>query len=209
MNITTIEMDPDEARASLRTYRRHLHRRADKEYEAVAAGLEAMAGGYSVISLQAAIRGGGFDERMRPKLAIARADRLRVRFAWRPFENVCTFDAGARTGPRGGDTMIRRVDLGLPHRQRYAGGSAMHIGAWALVPMIPPQVRDEAGVLAYRDRDHFLLWEVDEWHEEPARAFPPVDPLLLRHLGGDAYAVLAAWDLTPLERLAMAGRADA
>ena len=32
--------------------------------------------------------------------------------------------------------------------------------------------------------------------------------ILLRHLGGDAYAVLAMWDLTELERLVMAGRAD-
>lgn len=35
---------------------------------------------------------------------------------------------------------------------------------------------------------------------------PPTDPLLLRHLHGDLYAVLAAWDLTPLERAVLAGR---
>jgi hypothetical protein len=34
----------------------------------------------------------------------------------------------------------------------------------------------------------------------------PVDPLLVRHLQGSLYAIVAAWDLTPLERAVLMGR---
>lgn len=45
-----------------------------------------------------------------------------------------------------------------------------------------------------------ILWEA-EW-----QAVPPKDPALLRHLGGDLYAVVAVWDLTELERAVLGGR---
>lgn len=32
------------------------------------------------------------------------------------------------------------------------------------------------------------------------------DPALLKHIGGDLYAVLATWDLTELERSVLGGR---
>jgi hypothetical protein len=35
---------------------------------------------------------------------------------------------------------------------------------------------------------------------------PDRDPYLLRHVGGALYAVLAAWDLTDLERAIMSAR---
>lgn len=33
----------------------------------------------------------------------------------------------------------------------------------------------------------------------------PVDPALLKHIGGDLYAVVATWDLTDLERAVLDG----
>lgn len=35
---------------------------------------------------------------------------------------------------------------------------------------------------------------------------PPGDPALLKHMGGDLYAILAVWDLSPLERAVLAGK---
>lgn len=40
------------------------------------------------------------------------------------------------------------------------------------------------------------------------RPVPPVDPFLLKHLGGTLYVVLAQWDLTPLEQAVLAGRLE-
>ena len=74
-------------------------------------------------------------------------------------------------------------------------------GAWtAMVPIVPPQHRPARGM-----GDRLVLWEVDnwEWNTPPA---PPGDPALLRHVGGDIYAVDAVWDLTEIERLVLAGR---
>lgn len=83
MNVSTITMPRAEARERLRAYRRSLHRRADAEYQAAADGYAALAEGRTLINIDQAIQEGGFFEDMRPKLAIARADRRVVRFEWR------------------------------------------------------------------------------------------------------------------------------
>lgn len=65
----------------------------------------------------------------------------------------------------------------------------------ARVPFIPPQHRPRFQLEGYH-----LLWDA-VWEQAL-----PVDPLLLKHLDGPFYAVLAAWDLTPLEQAVMRGR---
>ena len=46
---------------------------------------------------------------------------------------------------------------------------------------------------------YFILWEAD-WQRRA-----PVDPALLRPVGGDLYVVVATWDLTDLERAVLNG----
>jgi hypothetical protein len=77
---------------------------------------------------------------------------------------------------------------------------------FALVPMIPAAVRLTLPT-GTTDRDSFILWEVEEWADRRIGSRADRDPYLLRHLGGDLWAVLAEWDLTELERAVMAGRA--
>jgi hypothetical protein len=68
----------------------------------------------------------------------------------------------------------------------------------AMVPMVPPDViKDGRGCDLAK---HFVLWEVESW-----AAAPPVDPMLLKPIGGDLYAVVAQWDLTELERAILRG----
>lgn len=69
MQIDTIKMDPDQAKAKLRAYRAQLHRDIDGRY--AAAAYKTLAKGTPLIELTPAIRSGGFDEHMRPRLAIA------------------------------------------------------------------------------------------------------------------------------------------
>jgi hypothetical protein len=61
--------------------------------------------------------------------------------------------------------------------------------------MIPPSGLPVTGLSNY-----FILWDA-VW--VPA---PPADPLLLKPLGGAIYAIVFAWDLTPLEQAVMRGR---
>jgi hypothetical protein len=203
MNVELIKMDPAEAREQLRAYRRQLHRRVDAEYEAVAKGLAALADGTPILSLPEAIRTGGFDDVGRPRLAIARADRQQVKLTRSGHSTTARFYAGAvdRWGierGRGGPSLDIRIDT--------ATRPPASIDAYALVPMIPANVRNS---VRFTDRQCFVLWEVEEWASSPQQAGPDRDPFLLRHLHGDAYAVLAEWDLTPLEQMVMAGRAGA
>jgi hypothetical protein len=67
-------------------------------------------------------------------------------------------------------------------------------GEWAaILPLIPPRLRPPHGLDNYH-----LLWEAVWTRPRTRRA--PGDPALLKHIGGDLWAVLAVWDLTPLEQ---------
>lgn len=201
MNVPLITMPKDEAAEQLREYRRALHKRADAEYQAVARGLSALANGTPILSLQQAIAAGGFDAKGRPNLAVARADRGQVRMWWE--RNQAHFDTSRGTAGAG-PSMRRTVELERPETATH-GGSWWGPSGYALVPMIPAAVRNS---VRYSPAQCFILFEVEQWSDTPLGVRPDRDPYLLRHLHGDAYAVLAEWDLSEIERLVMAGRRD-
>lgn len=201
MEVQTITMDPDAAREKLRSVRRRLHRQADDEYKVLEAGYAALAQGTPLINLPDAVRHGGIGPDGRPRFAVARADRTKVRFGWNG--RFAEFDAHARTswGTRKGrysPALHLRFDLGDVPGFPASWEARRELAATALVPMVPPDVREaDPGAL----RERWILWEVENW-----TPVPPRDPILLRHLGGDLYAVTGAWELTELERAVMAGR---
>jgi hypothetical protein len=66
----------------------------------------------------------------------------------------------------------------------------------AAMPMIPAHLKPKRGLANYH-----VLWEA-EW-----KRIPPTDPYLLRRIGkADLWLVVAHWDLTEVERAAMATR---
>lgn len=66
----------------------------------------------------------------------------------------------------------------------------------AILPIIPLHLRPKRGLENYH-----VLWEA-EW-----KRVPPADPWLLRRIGkADLWLVVAAWDLTEVERAALATR---
>ncbi len=66
----------------------------------------------------------------------------------------------------------------------------------AMMPTVPIHLRPKRGLQNYH-----VLWEA-EW--EPV---PPRDPYLLRRIGkADLWLVVAHWDLTEVERAALATR---
>ena len=209
MNVETITMDQEEAQAKLDEYRDGLQRRVDQEWKAAAEGFEALVEGYKLINLDRVIAAGGFFDDMRPKLAVARADRDMVRFRWRGTQEHAEFYSGSDHWSTRWLGMLRTVHLGQLHNQwaRDAAGQRLYvkdIEGYTMVPMVPPEVRRQAkGAL----KDYWTLWEVEKWFDRNPKE-PPVDPYLLRHVGGSLYAVVAEWDLTDLERAVMQQRAQ-
>lgn len=199
MDLATIDMPRAEARERYLEYRRAKRDHADAELDAIAAGYRAIAQGHAVINLRDTIAagglvdvaGGGRTEQL-PALAVARAsDR---------FATVATSTDGSLRyqavipdrswRPR----VTNRQDLRFPSGT-LPGVSHTYERFRAVVPIIPPALRPAAKLERYH-----ILWEA-VW--EP---MPPVDPALLRHLRGDLYAVIAVWDLTPLEQAVLGHR---
>jgi hypothetical protein len=215
MELPTIEMSPKEARQRFEEYRREVRRKHDAEDEAIARGYKALADGTPLIRLSAAIKLGGVTEaRMNrsrltvPRLAVCRADQP---FAWTngvrddgsiviagkrhhsPLNQCDVFRFPART--------LKKLDGTEQGRSSWSGNYPLN----ALVPNIPPPLRPRAGKRGHQLalRGFHILWEA-EWRVAPGP--PPGDPALLKHIGGDLYAVHAVWDLTELEQAVLAGR---
>src|SRR5262249_35431596 len=76
------------------------------------------------------------------------------------------------------------------------------VEGYALVPMVPLDVRPKVGVL----EGWHILWEVERWADDEIRVQPDIDPYLLKHVTGSFYAVIAEWNLTRLQRSIMRSR---
>lgn len=192
MNIPTITMSKKDAAAKLAAYRAQLKYRVDEEYKAAVVGYRALAKGTPLINIVDAFAQAGLGADLRPRLAIARADRRQVRVSIS--STMITFHAFRRDSWRetGSNTLFIRILY--RHADPRVNLSNVQDG-FALIPMIPADVRPRDAL----DKC-YVLWEVEHWADRPIRSTPDRDPYLLKHLAGDLYAVIAAWNLTELER---------
>lgn len=215
MNLSTITEDPHVARRAFLDYRHRV--RADARRQLTEAERELneidrellrayreLARGVTLLRLTDTIRAGGYDDSRPgrwgsvcalPRLAIAQAT---ARTVWTEgvannqhvlFSTELTWQnrellSRART---------KSVDVvpGWERKDEWRSGMFS-----ATVPTVPPQFRPTHGLGGYH-----VLFEAD-WNAEPE----PADPALLKHIGGDLWAVLATWDLTPLEAAVLGQR---
>jgi hypothetical protein len=201
MNIETISMPKHEAVAKIAAYRNALKTTADKEYAQALQGYRALAKGTVLIDPFQAIRDAGWDDLCRPRLAIARADQRRIELSYNKEWAKDTYGSSIE---RATGVLFNAHDLSWRHKDRQIGVRDMKPSPWrkalprveAIVPMIPADVLPKRG----KTSQWYILWEA-EWQN-----VPPRDPLLLKPIGGNLYAVLASWDLTELERKIIARR---
>jgi hypothetical protein len=175
------------ARKAFLEYRAAVRARHSEEDAQIMRGYKALSQGKQLIHLRDTIRAGGLGKDGRPRLAIMRADQ-RWCFYHKRWDDGFSFSCD-------GDEWRHRHAT----RIRFDSDVLACTGkdAKALVPIIPPGLRPTIALSNFH-----ILWEA-EW-----QAVPPKDPALLRHLGGDLYAVVAIWDLTELERAVLGGRFD-
>lgn len=216
MQAATIEMKPEVARAKLEAYREALAGRHSKfveeEYAAAMRGFSELAKGTALVDPFMAIREAGWRADGRPVLAMARADQRQVqwsctdsrRWIWDQQTNTDRHLGGyapmvwryiARLGRR---SQQRAASLTIRVEQITVEPPVEPKAGSALIPMVPPDVLP--GRRGCDLSKHYILWEVESWDYRP-----PVDPMLLRPIGGDLYAVIAQWNLTELERTIIAG----
>ena len=194
MNLTTLDIDVDRAKAGLDEYRAALRVERNAEDEAIAAGYRAAARGLPIISLSTAVAAGGFFDNGLPRIAVCRAGATACMVeTWWSGHGLTFYDEWATGRPVralvGSSHVTVNVEL-PPGRRTHR--------ARTIVPPVPPRFRPKR---AGRLRRYHILWEVEKW--DPT---PPRDPALLRHIRGDLWAVLATWDLTAVERQVLAQR---
>lgn len=199
MDVVTITMTKAQAFTKLAAYRSAATRAVDREYQAAYKGYKTLAKGQALLNITDAIRVGGFDKDERPRFAICRADFVQVEFGWGWDQTQIAFRGMRHRRSWATDGGQVLIDIGRRHGIKDQWHS---VRAYALVPMIPADVRPVGNI----GRFH-VLWEVDHWTSQPHGSSTPRDPYLLRHLGGALYAIVAAWNLTDLERAVMEGRA--
>jgi len=192
MDVPTISIPKEQALAAYKQYRQAVRDNPNnKEDRAIMLGYRALAKGRAIINIVDALRAAGLDEQGRPKLAIGMAHWQYAHLNLR----VPLLAFAERNGHMGKLRCVV-VPSGTFAGNVKDGWEAPRYSRWrALVPMIPPPIRPASALSNYH-----ILWEA-VWE-----AAPPRDPLLLRHLGGYLYAVLAAWNLTELERAVMGAR---
>jgi hypothetical protein len=170
----------------------------EREDEALKKAYAAIASGKRVFNMNTVLRDAGlFEGIFMPKIAIVRADAQMVRFErsgdqfqfvgkrtrWFDVNTKNTLFPASLFGER--VTWDWRHTVKLPQVEHYT----------AVVPFIPPRFRPA------KLEDYFIMWE-PIWKKIP----PQPDPFLLRPLGNGLFAVVAQWDMTPLEQSILEGR---
>jgi hypothetical protein len=191
MDVEKIALDRTKARELWREYRKHQHYEEPVD-EAIRRTYQLIAQGHVVIKALESIRLAGVDAEGLPKLAIVRADADECWCElWMNGSARFAMDRYAKS--RGWRRYIDLPHGTFPARQSHRGGYTDVLRA--VVPIIPIHLRPKRGLANYH-----ILWEAD-WERIPS------DPMLLRRIGrGDLWLVVAAWDLTEVERAALATR---
>lgn len=175
----------------------------EKEDETLMHSYRVMAQGQRILNIESVFRASGRNKQQLPNLAIGRADWKEAFLLWRSdkfqfsSERHGAWYDGRLQGYRDGTVDLPLSALGAEVQNQEWRKSNGHqlLPVKAIVPSVPVHLRPSGDLKAYH-----ILWEAD-W--KPA---PPVDPLLLKHVHGPIYVVLAQWDLTPIERSILEGR---
>jgi hypothetical protein len=194
MDLQPITMDRYKARELFLEYRRAVKARHTDEDKQIMEGYRYLAKGIKVLNIIDALRQGGVDRQKLPRLAICRANAEYCYFK-RAHWNTDTHVLAATCDAIHAQHYTRqRVTMPASLFPTAASDHSLRTEAQALVPIIPPQFRPADNLFNYH-----ILWEAD-WE------VAPVDPVLLKHIAGPLYAILAQWDLTDLERAVIEGR---
>ena len=188
-------MERERAKELWQKYQRDAHYETPYDAE-IKRAYKLLSQGKTLIKVRDSILAAGVDEKGLPKLAIARADLKEVIFtAGRDTFGFYGSEHSAsrwQRAPRTSNTRFEFDREDMPGLIDWRNSRRRK----AMLPMIPADLRPKRALQGYH-----ILWEA-EWE-----MMPPIDPYLLKRVGkSDLWLVCAAWDLTEVERAAMASR---
>jgi hypothetical protein len=192
MNVELVKVSRCEAVKQHQAYREALRTHRESYLRDLSRAYWHLKRGRGIIDVLAAIRQLGVNEEGEPKLAIAPANIRRIAFA--------KFDPGT------GQFQIpntRRLVFDIPNnvfpawqRTKTQWPEIIRQRIETNVPIVPAHLLPRGSLSRY-----FVLWEVEQWER-----VAPRDPILLKRINRNLFAVFATWDLTPLERALVHGR---
>lgn len=203
MDTQHVEFDRARALELYRQYKKHAHYSRPIDRECMRA-YQLLSKGRLVIRALESVKAGGIKtagvDAGFPKLALCRADAASCKVSMNR-DGSATMHASdveprSRGWRQGGGTMQSGNCFVFPagtfpvpsQHQRWRGE--------ALVPVPPLNLRPQRGLASYH-----TLFEA-EWTR-----IPPTDPFLLRRIGrADLWLVVAIWELTAVEKAALATR---
>jgi len=184
MELELIQMNKSEALEAYNAYHASVKKSHNEIDLALSRGYKALAQGKKVINLHTALNKAGLNENGLPNLACIRADATYCYL----FDSVYRGRCFAMNSDH--QSHWNRQSVYLPQTVF----PELNIG-WktprAIVPIVPANLRPKTHL-----KNYHILWEA-EWETVP------VDPVLLKHVHGALYTVVAQWDLTPLEQAVM------
>lgn len=195
MDTIAIEMDQAEAKRLYHEYltHRYFDTPADRE---IRRAYREIAKGKVVIKALESVAAAGVDEKGLPKLALLRADQSEC---YLMVNGDTVRMAANETRARGWGKRVGPEPFEWPKSSFHGAIETSYRGDYrAIVPMIPAHLRPRQAL-----SDYHILWEA-EWSR-----VVPKDPYLLRRIGkADLWLVVAAWDLTEVERTVLQSRAS-
>lgn len=145
--------------------------------------------GRKVIDINKVMKRGGTFETGEPRLAILRADFDVVHLDYYVDGDVFMSHNNTWRFSKAKDIKFKEIFPPLENR-------TSRLCREAIAPKIPASLRPKG-----RLNNYWILWEVEEW-----KPVPPIDPYLLRRITPNMFVIVAGWNLTELERAAIAGR---
>lgn len=203
MEAQHLTVDRKEALALYRKYKEHAAYSAPIDWE-IQRTYQLLAQGKTVIKAIESVKLGGLNEKGLPKLAIgpAMSPACHIRrmldgsMIMSPSDNFFHSRYESRRYRFAAETFAFPRESFSTYEvdgKRYRRGQSEHR---AMTPIVPIHLRPKRGLENYH-----VLWEA-EWER-----VVPKDPYLLRRIGkGDLWLVVAHWDLTEVERAALATR---
>jgi hypothetical protein len=198
--IHKIKMPKEQAKEEWKKYCEVLKKRKEKFLKIMKDAHFQMKEGRELIDIYKVMKQTGLNENNQPRLAIARADLKQVYFI-KQDEGTGFFSAERSRWNGQKDDVILPQNTFKTHWKRKEGESESswnieHKELRTKVPIIPIEILPEGALSNY-----YVLWETNEWEELPETK----DPLLLKRISENLFAILGSWDLTELEQSIISG----